>query len=243
MAIKKIDMNSEEFKAELVKTTEFTEKVLKQFGFVFNPDKEIVDGIQVGLTRNKFIYGKRYCPCFFVQQEDGVPTKDNRICPCPPALKEEIPNDGRCHCQIYCTPDYAKSIKATEELEVAAHEHSRDLNKDECEELLSKRDLDSDELESLLKAREKGVITFVLVDTREWMEHISVKIKGTDVLIPTTAFYDEMKKLDKSVPVILYCHSGSRSAFCQKILLDFKYNKVANLTFGIVSYRGEVEKG
>jgi rhodanese-related sulfurtransferase len=190
------------------------------------------------------IYGKRFCPCFFVQQdEEGKPTKDNRICPCKPALATEIKDDGRCHCQIYCTPEYASSIKASEEMEVAVHEHSRGLTKEECEELLSKKDLDADELEALLKARENGITKFILVDTREWMEYKAARIKGTDKLIPTTSFYDEMNKLDKETPIILYCHTGSRSAFCQKVLLDFKYHRVLNLTFGIVSYHGEIEKG
>ena len=39
--IKKIDPNSEEFQTELQKTVDFTDKVVKQFGFAYNPDSEI----------------------------------------------------------------------------------------------------------------------------------------------------------------------------------------------------------
>jgi len=36
---------------------------------------------------------------------------DNRICPCKPALEKEIPEDGRCHCGIFCTPEFAEAIR------------------------------------------------------------------------------------------------------------------------------------
>ena len=98
--IKKVDPESEEFKAELAKTHVFTDKVLTQFGFVYNPDAEVNESVQFGLTRNKLIYGKRYCPCFFVTGNK----EEDRICPCKPALEEEIPGDGKCHCGIFCTP-------------------------------------------------------------------------------------------------------------------------------------------
>ena len=87
--IKKIDPESVEFKEELEKTIKFTDKVCAQFGFVYNPDPEINQGIQFGLTRNKLIHGKRYCPCFFVTGNK----EEDRICPCKPAL-EHVPTDG-----------------------------------------------------------------------------------------------------------------------------------------------------
>ena len=106
------DPNSEEFKTELEKTKKFTDKVIKQFNWVYNPDSEIVEGIQYGLARHKVMYGKRFCPCFMVIQEDGkFKSADDRICPCKPAIEKEIPEDGVCHCQIFCTPEYAEKLK------------------------------------------------------------------------------------------------------------------------------------
>ena len=101
--IKKIDPNSEEFQTELQKTVDFTDKVVKQFGFAYNPDSEITQSIQFGLTRNKLIYDKRYCPCFFVTGNK----EEDRVCPCKPAINDEIPNHGSCHCGIFCTPEFA----------------------------------------------------------------------------------------------------------------------------------------
>ncbi len=240
--INKIDPESLEFKNELEKTLKFTDKVLKQFNLAYNVDVEIVKSVQFGLTRNKLIYDKRYCPCFFVTQ-----TEEDRICPCKPALEIEIPNEGKCHCGIFCTPEIAKHDALEESLEEVVHTHSRGLTKEECEVLLAKEQFDSEELEALIEARNLGMVKFILVDVREWMENKSFKIKGTDYLVPTTSFYQSIEQLEnvKDEKIIVYCHVGSRSAYCQRILNDLKYSngKVGNLAHGIVGYYGEIERG
>jgi ferredoxin-thioredoxin reductase catalytic subunit/rhodanese-related sulfurtransferase len=236
--MKKVDPESIEFKTELAKTVKFTDKVVEQFGYAYNPDPLINEGIQMGLTRNKLIYEKRYCPCFFVTGNK----EEDRICPCKPAIEHEIPNDGVCHCQIFCTPEYAAQKAAKDELEAVTHEHSRGLTAQECEELLAQENIDSDELLSLIEARELGMVDFNLVDVREWMEHQSGHIKGSDALVPTTSFFASLEKaaLDKEKSLVLYCHVGSRSAHCQHILSDMEFKSVVNLAHGISGYHGEV---
>jgi sulfur-carrier protein adenylyltransferase/sulfurtransferase len=238
--IKKVDPESEEFLTELEKTKRFTDKVVKQFNWAYNPDAEININIQFGLTRNKLIYSKRYCPCFFVQNDET-----DRVCPCPPAIEKEIPEDGVCHCQIFCTPEFAERKKLEQEADVVVHEHSRGLSQEECQALVQKEQLDSDEIVALLEARELGMVEFKLIDVREWMENKGARISGTDHLIPTTSFYDSLSEanLDTNTPVIVYCHVGSRSAHCQRILasMDFKY--VGNITHGIVAYQGSIDRG
>ncbi len=236
--MKKVDPESIEYKTELEKTVKFTDKVVSQFGYAYNPDPLINEGIQMGLTRNKLIYDKRYCPCFFVTGDK----EEDRICPCKPAIEHEIPNDGVCHCQIFCTPEYAAKKAANDELEAVTHEHSRGLTAQECEELLAQENIDSDELLSLIEARELGMVDFNLVDVREWMEHESGHIKGTDALVPTTSFFASLDKaaLDKDKSLVLYCHVGSRSAHCQRILSDMEFKSVVNLAHGISGYHGEV---
>ena len=238
--LKKVDPESEEFKTELEKTKRFTDKVIKQFSWEYNPDAEINVNIQFGLTRNKLIYNKRYCPCFFVQNDDS-----DRICPCPPAIEKEIPEDGVCHCQIFCTPEYAKQKRLEQEADTVVHEHSRGLTQDECQALVLKEQLDSDEMVALLEARELGMVDFKLLDVREWMENKSARITGTDHLIPTTSFYDSLDeaKLDLDLPVIVYCHVGSRSAHCQRILKSMNFKHVGNLSHGIVAYQGDMQRG
>jgi ferredoxin-thioredoxin reductase catalytic subunit/rhodanese-related sulfurtransferase len=245
--IQKIDINSDEFQATLEKTKKFTSDVVERFEYVFNPDDEINESVQLGLARNKTIYGKYYCPCFMVQGQTKEEQKeaDNRICPCTPAREVEIPDTGKCHCGIFCTPEYVKEQAAIEEAEKVIHLHSRALSKEELVALTHKADIDNEELKALLEARSHGLVDFKLVDVREWMEWVQQRIQGTDFLVPTTSFYDAISQIEpfKEQPIILYCLTGSRSAYCQRMMKTMGYKHVANMTFGIVSYNGELASG
>jgi len=245
MSIIKIDMNAPEFQAELEKTIKFTDKVCESRGWVYNPQEEVNEGVQMGLARNKMMYGKRFCPCFMVEEIDGKPQSvDNRICPCKPAIENEIPNEGVCHCGIFCTPEFAETKKTELGMEEAVHTHSRGLSKEECQAILEKDELDGDEVAALIEARELGMVNFVLVDVREHMEWQMGHIKGADKLVPTSSFYYALEeaKLNKDDHIIVYCHVGSRSAHVARIMRDMGYTKVGNLTYGIVSYGGEIER-
>ncbi|MBU1659016.1 sulfurtransferase [bacterium] len=245
MSIIKIDMNSDEFQAELEKTIKFTDKVIKQFNWEYNPQEEINEGVQLGLARNKMMYNKRFCPCFMVEVVDEKPKSvEDRICPCKPALEKEIPEDGVCHCQIFCTPEFAANKRIELGMEEAVHQHSRGLTQEECAMLVNQKELDGDELEALIEARALGMVNFKLVDVREHMEWQMGHIKGADSLVPTSSFFQTLDeaKLDKNENIILYCHVGSRSAHCSRILTDMGYKKVGNLTHGIVSYSGQKQR-
>ncbi|MBU0633387.1 sulfurtransferase [bacterium] len=245
MSIIKIDMNSPEFQAELEKTVRFTDKVINQFNWEYNPEDMINEGVQLGLARNKMMYNKRFCPCFMVEEVDGKPRSvEDRVCPCTPAIEKEIPTEGVCHCQIFCTPEFAAKKRIEMGLEEVVHQHSRGLTKEECEVLVNNSELDSDELTSLLEARDLGMVRFKLVDVREHMEWQMGHIKGADQLIPTSSFFNTLNesKLEKNENIIVYCHVGSRSAHVARILKDMGYTKIGNLTHGIVSYGGTIER-
>ena len=245
--INKIDVNSEEYQIEFELTKQFTDNVLKEHSLVYNPNDEINESIQMGLTRNKMIYGKRYCPCFMVigETQEQRDKEDNRLCPCTPALTKEIPSTGSCHCGIFNTCEKAETLKQEEDTHDAVATHSRGLTKEECEGILHKAEVNGVELESLLEARDLGMIDFNLVDTREWMEWVSNRIKGTDYLCPTTSFYQSIQALNdkKEIPVVVYCLSGSRSAYCQRVMEDMGFSSVSNLDFGISYYQGETLSG
>ncbi|EQB40638.1 sulfurtransferase [Sulfurimonas hongkongensis] len=243
MSIIKIDIDSDEFQAELERTIDFTDKVISKFGWEYNPEAEVNEGVQLGLARNKMMYGKRFCPCFMVDNSGEKPKSvDDRICPCKPAIEYEIPKDGACHCGIYCTPEYATKKRLEMGMEEIIHTHSRGLTKDECELLVNQAELDGEELLSLLEAREIGMVEFKLIDVREHMEWQMGHIAGADALVPTSSFFQVLDdaKLSKDENIILYCHVGSRSAHCARILNDMGYKNIGNLTRGIVSYGGEI---
>lgn len=86
----------------IAETRVFAQKVVDRLDVKFNPDPEINEMIVQGLANHQFKHGRRYCPCFVVQFDKEL----DRICPCKPGLNEEIPRDGRCHCGIFCAPDY-----------------------------------------------------------------------------------------------------------------------------------------
>lgn len=245
--MQQIDMNSPEFQAELEKTWGFVEKVNKQFGFVQNPNDEVNEGVAMGLARNRLIYGKRFCPCFMVIGETKEEQKagDNRICPCEPALEKEIPEDGLCHCGIFCTPEYAQSQKMKDEIEEVVHQHSKGLSREQAEMLLKQEQLDGDELEALLEARELKMVSFELIDVREHMEYRMGHIVRTDLLMPTSQFYAKVEEINakKKMPLILYCHTGSRSFQVQHAMKSLGFEHVGNLKYGIVSFSGETQRG
>ena len=241
----KIDMNSPEFQARMEKTIKFTDKVCESRGWVYNPQEEVNEGVQMGLARNKMMYNKLFCPCFMVEEVDGkAQSVDDRTCPCKPAIEKEIPEVGSCHCGIFCTPEFAKNKRIEMGMEEAVHTHSRGLTKEEAQLLVSQNELDSDELESLLEAREIGMINFKLVDVREDMEWQMGHIKGADILVPTSSFYQALEEsgLDEKDNIILYCHVGSRSAHVAMIMRQKGFESISNFTHGIVSYNGEVQR-
>ncbi len=239
--ISKIDINSTEYKKELEDTIKFTDEVNEKFGFVYNQNPEVNKSTQMGLARNNILYGKRYCPCFMVVGEDEKQRQeaDNRLCPCVPALEKEIPENGSCHCGIFCTKEFVSDEPKIEKA------HSKGFTKDECAMILEKSQIIGVELEALLEARELGFVDFALVDVREWMEWQDNRIVGTNALIPTTSFYKELSQLDerKDIPIVLYCLTGSRSNHCMNAMRQMGYGKVINLTYGIVAYDGKRERG
>jgi ferredoxin-thioredoxin reductase catalytic subunit len=82
-------------KARLLKGSE---KYAQKAGYRLNADPEVVGTIITGLAKNKFKYGRAYCPCFFVS---GDPEEDKKlICPCEYHC-EDIEKHGKCHCGLF----------------------------------------------------------------------------------------------------------------------------------------------
>ena len=63
-----------------------------------NDDDRQRKAVIKGLARNKLKFGERYCPC---RIRSGDPEKDKEIiCPCI-FHKEEVEEDGNCHCYLF----------------------------------------------------------------------------------------------------------------------------------------------
>lgn len=113
-------------------------------------------------------------------------------------------------------------------------------------QLLKKSTISSEDLEQLLQERREGKTDFVLVDVREDMEYKMGHIRGVDLLKPTSTFQNWAQQLleeTKDQILILTCRTDNRSGQVQAIFRRNGHPRVINHAGGIVSYRGEIEKG
>ncbi|MFI1770883.1 rhodanese-like domain-containing protein [Thalassobellus citreus] len=79
-----------------------------------------------------------------------------------------------------------------------------------------------------------------LIDVRtpkEFSEGFIVTAKNIDFYSST--FKDEINKLDKSKPVLVYCRSGRRSANSVSVFLDAGFTKIYDLEGGILNWKSE----
>jgi rhodanese-related sulfurtransferase len=78
----------------------------------------------------------------------------------------------------------------------------------------------------------------VLIDVREEHEHTEFNIGGT--LIPMNTLFEQIEKIPKNKPVVLYCAKGIRSAIViQRLQEKYGYTNLINLTGGMYAWRKE----
>lgn len=118
-------------------------------------------------------------------------------------------------------------------------------SQNDYQKMLQNDQISSQMLEALLKAREEKTINFKLVDIREVYEYTDASIKGTDILLPTSAMHLHMNLLEaqKNNHIILYCRTGNRTGHVMMILKRMGFDKISHLTYGIMDYRGEILRG
>ena len=73
-----------------------------------------------------------------------------------------------------------------------------------------------------------------LIDVRESYEREICHIGGKH--IPLSLFEAHIEKLDKVVPIMVYCKSGRRSATACQMLVDAGFEHVNNLEGGILEW-------
>jgi rhodanese-related sulfurtransferase len=91
----------------------------------------------------------------------------------------------------------------------------------------------AEEMQSILDVEEAQLID---VRTPEEYEEIHIlNAQNIDFYSPT--FEEEISKLDKTKPVILYCRSGKRSAMCAEKLKEAGFEKIYDLEGGISKWQ------
>ncbi|MEM9680921.1 MAG: rhodanese-like domain-containing protein [Bacteroidota bacterium] len=77
-----------------------------------------------------------------------------------------------------------------------------------------------------------------LVDVRSPQEYEKEHIaRSQNIDFRSPTFDEDIKKLDKDKPVILYCKSGKRSAKCVKKLEEAGFEKIYELEGGISKWK------
>ncbi len=100
-------------------------------------------------------------------------------------------------------------------------------------------DISNEELKTMLENED-----YQFVDVRTSEEFYNEKIPGFTYNIDYYYLVDDyslLDRLDKTVPVVIMCNSGNRSADAADIFVDQGFETVYNLENGIVEWDGETE--
>ncbi len=82
---------------------------------------------------------------------------------------------------------------------------------------------------------------FLLIDVREPWEHEDFNIGG--ILIPMNSLFDNLEKLERDKPVIIYCQKGIRSQIAiQRLHHKFNFTNLVNLSGGMDAWKKEFNK-
>ena len=93
-----------------------------------------------------------------------------------------------------------------------------------------------------LKARLDSGDVPVLVDVREHFERrIADLPEHGQARIPTGEILQRLGELDRAAPLVIYCRSGSRSAWAARLLQERGFENVLNLKGGVLAWRAEVD--
>ena len=79
-----------------------------------------------------------------------------------------------------------------------------------------------------------------LIDVRTPEEYVEGYIEGfRNIDFYSETFQDDIEKIDKSKPIIVYCRSGGRSGKCSKLMQEKGFTKIYDLDGGITKWKSE----
>lgn len=78
----------------------------------------------------------------------------------------------------------------------------------------------------------------LILDVRTAAEYRQGAIPGAkNIDIMSSGFLDQIEKLDKSKPYLVYCRSGNRSGQACQMMVSAGFTNLYNLSGGITAYR------
>jgi adenylyltransferase/sulfurtransferase len=96
--------------------------------------------------------------------------------------------------------------------------------------------ISAQELKRKLDAHE----AFELIDVREPFEYEIARIDGAK-LIPLGEIAERTEELQREQPIVVHCHSGTRSAQAVRLLQQRGFNNVYNLQGGIDAWSDQID--
>jgi rhodanese-related sulfurtransferase len=101
------------------------------------------------------------------------------------------------------------------------------------------KDISAKGLKELIE-KNKDNKDFVVIDCRTKGEFDMGHIKDS-VLIDfyNPSFMEEIGKLDKEKPYLIYCRTGSRSKVAMNLMERAGFREVYNMTYGVVEWYGD----
>ncbi len=94
------------------------------------------------------------------------------------------------------------------------------------------------ELDAIL--RDPGAVKPFILDVRNPEEIAICRIEGSTV-IPLPELADRLAELDRTVPMVVHCKSGARSAKAVALLREAGFSRPQNLTGGILAWIRDVD--
>ena len=93
-----------------------------------------------------------------------------------------------------------------------------------------------------LNARLEAGDVPVLLDVREHFEQRIADLPSHGQhQIPTGELLSRMAEIERTADIVIYCRSGSRSAWATRLLLERGYDQVTNLKGGVLAWRQDVD--
>ncbi len=108
------------------------------------------------------------------------------------------------------------------------------------EPAIAPRDISAEEARALLAKSAPGALT--LLDVRQNWEYEEFHLPGA-TLLPLAELEDRMTEVPTDKPLLVYCHSGRRSAAASSILAAQGHADIMNMQGGIMAWKGATAVG
>lgn len=111
------------------------------------------------------------------------------------------------------------------------------MQRDSSKNTAAYRDLNPPDVKKMLEDKK----TIRLIDVREDWEYRIAHIENAE-LMPMSNFIKHVEKLNEDDELIVYCHTGIRSANVCRFLADKGFKNLVNLRGGIEAWSNEIDQ-